>query len=67
MGTRVLYVALKGQSSNAGNLAYLSYRKAQSELGIRSFSKVSDWFSELCCIGTGAWALRVRVKLRSGG
>jgi len=47
MGARMLYVALKGQSSNAGNLAYLSYRKAQSELGIRSFSRVSDWFREL--------------------
>jgi hypothetical protein len=34
MGARMLYVVLKGQSSNANNLAYLSYRDAANELGI---------------------------------
>ena len=47
MGARSLYVALKGQSSNAGNLAYLSYRKAANELGVSNLRKIADWFREL--------------------
>jgi hypothetical protein len=56
MGARVLYVALKGQSSNANNLAYLSYRDAARELGLwngrkepsgSTVSRISQWFDEL--------------------
>jgi hypothetical protein len=47
MGARVLYVALKGQSSNAGNLAYLSYRKAAKELGLRGIGRIGGWYCEL--------------------
>jgi hypothetical protein len=46
-GARSLYVALKGQSSNTGNLAYLSYRKAANELGIKNLRKIAEWFREL--------------------
>jgi hypothetical protein len=46
-GARSLYVTLKGQSSNTGNTAYISYRKAANELGLRSLHKIGEWFSEL--------------------
>jgi hypothetical protein len=47
LGARFLYVALKGQSSNAKNTAYLSYRRAAEELGIKSLHKIGEWFREL--------------------
>jgi hypothetical protein len=49
IGARMLYVVLKGQSSNANNLAYLSYRDAATELGInkKHLRNIAEWFREL--------------------
>src|SRR5262245_20788166 len=51
LGARALYIALKGHVPKDHNIAFLSYRNAQDEIGCGSNRAIQEWFEELVHYG----------------